>query len=57
MPPKGLRPVDVGAYFDGDMKTTLHPGDSVTVTMSDHVTRVIRLSDDGFLQTLHKKMI
>lgn len=57
LPPKGVRPVDVGAYFDGSMNRTMHPGDYVTVTADKKITRVIRISDDGFLQVLHKKMV
>ena len=57
LPPKGVRPVDVGAYFDGNMSRTMHPGDYVTVTADKKITRVIRISDDGFLQVLHKKMV
>jgi NAD+ kinase len=56
LPPKGVRPVDVGAYFDGNLNRTLHPGDYLTVTGAEEVTRVIRISNAGFLEILHKKM-
>ncbi len=56
LPPKGEKPVEVEACFDGTGQGILHPGDRVTVFRSLQVTRMIKLSDVGFLEVLHKKM-
>ena len=55
--PKGRHPVAAGVSFDGNQHAALQEGDMVKVTASGQVTRIIRLSDDGFLQILHKKMV
>ncbi len=55
--PKGRHPVATGVSFDGNQHVVLQEGDMVKVTASGQVTRIIRLSDDGFLQILHKKMV
>ena len=55
--PKGRHPVATGVSFDGNQHAALQEGDIVKVTASKQVTRIIRLSDDGFLQILHKKMV
>ncbi len=56
LPPKGMKPVEVGAYFDGTSTGIMGPGDRVNVFGAKEVTRIIKLSNDGFLEILHKKM-
>lgn len=56
LPPRGEKPVEVEACFDGTGQGILHPGDRVTVFRSSQVTKMIKLSDVGFLEVLHKKL-
>lgn len=56
LPPRGEKPVEVEACFDGTGQGILHPGDRVTVFRSSQVTKMIKLSDVGFLEVLHKRM-
>lgn len=56
LPPKGERPVEVGVYFDGGNTKILSPGDKVLIKKSDISTRICKLSDEGFLEILQKKM-
>lgn len=56
LPPRGEKPVEVEACFDGTGRGILHPGDRVTVFRSSQVTKMIKLSDVGFLEVLHKKL-
>ncbi|MBO6260274.1 MAG: NAD(+)/NADH kinase [Lachnospiraceae bacterium] len=57
LPSTGRHPVATGVSFDGNQHAALQEGDVVKVTSSGQVTRIIRLSDDGFLQILQKKMV
>lgn len=56
LPPKGEKNVEVGACFDGGDDGILHSGDKVEIFRSPQVTRIIKLSDAGFLEVLHQKM-
>ncbi|MGN0325757.1 MAG: NAD(+)/NADH kinase [Lachnospiraceae bacterium] len=56
LPPKGEKPVEVEVCFDGMGQGVLHPGDKVTIFRSPQITKMIKLSDVGFLEVLHKKM-
>lgn len=44
------------AYFDGDFMIRLEPGDRFRVCRAPEVTRILKLSDRSFLDTLRKKM-
>lgn len=54
--PRGEKPVEVEACFDGTGQGILRPGDRVTAFCSSQVTKMIKLSDVGFLEALHKRM-
>lgn len=56
LPPKGLKPVEVGAYFDGGNAKVLHPGDKLRIRKSSSITNICKISDEGFLEILQKKM-
>lgn len=56
LPPRGEKPVEVEACFDGMGQGILHPGDRVTAFRSPQVTKMIKLSDVGFLEALHKRL-
>lgn len=56
LPPRGEKLVEVEACFDGTGQAILHPGDRVTVFRSSQVTKMIKLSDVGFLEVLHKRL-
>ena len=42
--------------FDGNFRESLKTGDSITISQSGKVTRLIRLSRESFLEVLHKKI-
>ncbi len=42
--------------FDGNFRETLETGDSILISQSGKVTRLIRLSRKSFLEVLHKKI-
>lgn len=42
--------------FDGRSRETLKTGDSLVINQSKLVTKLIRLSEESFLEVLHKKM-
>ncbi len=44
------------AYFDGDGMVRMEPGDRIRVVRAPEVTRILKLSDRSFLDTLRKKM-
>lgn len=56
LPPKGEKPVEVAAYFDGGAGVKLVPGDRLRVSRSAHITRICKLSDVSFLEVLHHKI-
>ena len=56
LPPKGEKPVEVAAYFDGGNGVKLVPGDRLKVNRSEHITRICKLSDVSFLEVLHHKI-
>lgn len=45
----------VEAVFDGATKMTLVSGDSITVNKSEKVTRIVKLTEESFLETLQNK--
>lgn len=47
---------EVDASFDGRCPVSLNAGDKIRIIRSDKVTRIIKLSEGSFLDTLHKKM-
>jgi NAD+ kinase len=42
--------------FDGRRKMVLREGDRIGVRKSDRILRLVRISRQSFLQTLHKKL-
>lgn len=44
------------ASFDGRNDLCMQAGDAITVRRSDKTTRLVRISDRSFLETLHRKM-
>ncbi|MCR5031323.1 MAG: NAD(+)/NADH kinase [Lachnospiraceae bacterium] len=44
------------AYFDGGSDMVLETGDSLTIVRSKRTTKIMRLSQISFLETLHKKL-
>lgn len=56
LPPKGDRNIEVGVYFDGGNAQVLNQDDRVVITKSHKVTKLVKLSDMSFLETLHHKM-
>ncbi len=49
-------PIEVEASADGCDKIRLYTGDKITILRSAYTSSVIKLSEDNFLQTLHKKL-
>ncbi len=47
---------EVEVNFDGSGLTTLRSGDRIRVTRSPGTTSIVRLSEAGFLERLHRKM-
>ena len=47
---------EVDASFDGRCPVSLNEGDKIRIIRSDKVTKIIKLSEGSFLDTLHKKM-
>lgn len=47
---------EVDASFDGRHPVNLSEGDKIRIIRSDKVTKIIKLSEVSFLDTLHKKM-
>ena len=48
--------IAVASYFDGDGMVRMEPGDRIRVVRAPEVTRILKLSDRSFLDTLRKKM-
>ena len=48
--------MEYSAYFDGESKTLMEPGDRIRIERAPEVTRILKLSDRSFLDTLRKKM-
>ena len=48
--------MEYSAYFDGDGMIRLEPGDRIRIVRAPEVTRIVKLSDRSFLDTLRKKM-
>ena len=44
------------AYFDGDSNVQLEPGDRIDIVRAPEMTRILKLSNRSFLDTLKKKM-
>lgn len=47
---------EVDASFDGRCPVNLNEGDKIRIIRSDKVTKIMKLSEVSFLDTLHKKM-
>lgn len=47
---------EVDASFDGRCPVNLNEGDKIRIIRSDKVTKIIKLHEVSFLDTLHKKM-
>lgn len=43
-------------YFDGAICVLMHTGDRIDISRSDKATRLIKLSEKSFMETLKKKM-
>ena len=56
IPPRSGRPLEAECDFDGGGAIPLHGGDRVNITSAGGTTRLIRLSQRSFLETLHKKI-
>ncbi|MBO4290062.1 MAG: NAD(+)/NADH kinase [Lachnospiraceae bacterium] len=48
--------MEYSAYFDGESKALMMPGDRIRIVRAPEVTRILKLSDRSFLDTLRKKM-
>lgn len=47
---------EVEAIFDGSHKVSLRTGSRVEIRKSEKVTEIVKLSNDSFLEILHRKM-
>ena len=47
---------EVEASSDGSDRVRLYTGDKISITRSEYISKVVRLSKDSFLQTLHQKL-
>lgn len=47
---------DVEACFDGSVKIAMHTGDKMQIKRAEKVTEMLKLSQDSFVEVLHKKM-
>ena len=43
-------------YFDGDRKVPVCTGDRIEIVRSERDTRILKIKDDSFLETLRRKM-
>ena len=48
--------IEVEASSDGSDKVLMHTGDRITVVRSKYTSSVVKLKNDSFLQTLHRKL-
>ncbi|MCQ2522136.1 MAG: NAD(+)/NADH kinase [Lachnospiraceae bacterium] len=56
LPARGDKFLEVGLSFDGKKAITLGEGEKVSICAANEVTRIVKLNDTGFLDTLHQKM-
>ena len=56
LPTYSQKKVEAGFFIDGASIGVLGPEDIVVVSGTDRVTRIIKLSDDGFLEVLQHKL-
>ncbi|MBR3103391.1 MAG: NAD(+)/NADH kinase [Lachnospiraceae bacterium] len=56
LPTYSQKQVEAGFFIDGAAKGILGPEDIVVVSGTDRVTRIIKLSNDGFLEVLQHKL-
>ncbi|MBO6207061.1 MAG: NAD(+)/NADH kinase [Lachnospiraceae bacterium] len=56
LPTYSQKKVEAGFFIDGASTGVLGPEDIVVVSGTDRVTRIIKLSDDGFLEVLQHKL-
>ncbi len=47
---------EVEACFDGSVKMEMHAGDRMEIKKAEKVTEMLKLSQDSFVEVLHKKM-
>ncbi len=47
---------EVEASADGSERVRLYTGDKISITKSEYISNVVRLSKDSFLHTLHQKL-
>jgi NAD+ kinase len=47
---------DVIVSFDGQVGTTIHPGERLVVRRAEHPVLLLRLGPDGFFARMHKKL-
>lgn len=55
-PPRDGRRTEVEANFDGSHRVVLQAGDRIQIARSGRTTEIVKLSEDSFLEVLHKKM-
>ena len=53
---RGTGGLYVETTFDGMYHRKLYPGESIDITTSSHVTKIVRLNSESFLETLHRKL-
>lgn len=44
------------AVFDGSLRVDVKTGDSITIKQSEKTTKIIKLKEESFLETLHNKL-
>lgn len=47
---------DVEACFDGSVKIAMHTGDKMEIRRAEKITEMLKLSQDSFVEVLHRKM-
>lgn len=47
---------EVEACFDGSLKVEMHVGDKMEIRRAEKTTEMLKLSQDSFLEVLHRKM-
>lgn len=56
LPTYSPKKADAGVFFDGAPGGVLGPEDIAVVSAADRVTRIIKLSNNGFLEVLQRKL-
>jgi NAD+ kinase len=55
LPPRSGKALSAECYFDGAAGVSLQSGDRINISSSVNTTRLIRISRQSFLETLHRK--